>query len=57
MQLGGLYLGSNFLEGPLPDSWGGFANVSHCCNSIKLVVYIKQTCGYGHGSVSLQSVK
>ena len=30
LQLAGLYLGKNSLQGPLPDSWSECARVSHC---------------------------
>lgn len=34
LQLAGLYLGKNSLQGPLPDSWSECRHVSHCHKSI-----------------------
>ena len=36
LQLDGLYLGHNFFQGPLPDSWSECVHVSHCLDSLHI---------------------
>ena len=37
LQLSGLYLGANYLDGTLPQSWSYLTSVSHCCYSVYLL--------------------
>ena len=40
VQLAGLYLAENLLEGTLPESWSDLSSVSHCCDMVWLLIEV-----------------